>query len=80
MINNKNAWRLFVVSCVLIALAVVLSVLVGAREYGARLDWFFGPVQAAGIQLDWVFLALGVPALVAYTAALVVDALSRRKA
>lgn len=78
--TNRNAWRLFVASGVLAALAVVLLVLVGAREYGARLDWFFEPVRAAGIQLGWVLVVLAVLAVAAYSASLIADAISCRKA
>jgi len=74
------AWRLFAVACAATALSVVLLVLVGAREYGARLDWFFEPVQTAGIQLGWVLVALGALAVVAYAASLIRDAVSCRKA
>lgn len=77
---NRNALRLFAASGVLTTLAVVLLVLVGAREYGARLDWFFEPVRAAGIQLGWVLVALTVLAYASYSAALIADMISRRKA
>lgn len=76
----KIAWRLFAVACAATALGVVLLVLVGAREYGARLDWFFEPIQADGIQLGWVLVALSALAVVCYTASLIVDAVLCRKA
>ena len=77
----KGAWTLFAASCMATVLAVALLVLVGIRHYtGARLDWFFEPTQAAGIQLGWVLTVLVAVAVAAYAAALAADALSDRKA
>jgi len=75
----KTAWRLFAVSGAATTLGVILLGLVGAREYGARLDWFFEPVRAAGIQLGWVLVVLAVLAVAAYSASLIADAISCRK-
>lgn len=76
----KIALGFFVVSVTAAALAIILLVMAGIRQYSAtRLDWFFEPIQAADIPLYWVLVAPSSVAIVTYLAALAVEGVSSRK-